>query len=176
MALRRLLFLIRISFLVILMVGVGLRIFAQTGIDQCECSSFEVIGDHQGTSTYHQALKLASLESYRLQFTDRILTFEDGTQFKLFSAKSLADCLCNVDLQSYPLESDVSTSVTLNFKLFPNGKIGVTSSVDPNSKQARIGAGFPSTPRQVISKAEFDTLPKSKQDIILSRPHQYKIE
>ena len=176
MDVRSLFFFVRYYFLIALWTGVSSPSYAQPETPSCDCSSFEILGELSESDAHHQALLLASLESYRYRLTDRILTFEDGTRFKLFSAKSMADCQCDLDMRSYPVQSDVDQAVTLIFKLFPNGKIGVSSTIDTNSKQARIGAGFPSNPIQVVPKSDFDRMPKSKQDIILSRPHQYKIE
>ena len=125
---------------------------------------------------HEKALSEISLEGFRLQDAERELAFDDGTTFTLVSASSLVATGAKLELESYAKKTDINAAVTLVFKLFPNGKIGITSKIDPDSKQARIGAGFPNQVRQIIQQVDFDKMSESKQAIIRSRPHQYRIE
>ena len=141
-----------------------------------QSQGFVLVTEGADLQPYSSALSEANLEPYRLQKTDRTLTFDDGVEFKLLSAERLISSGLNLSLANYPTKQDLKQEVSLIFKLGPQGQIAVRSVVDASSKQAKIGAGFPSKTRTVISKPDFEKLPEAKQNVILSRPHQFKIE
>jgi hypothetical protein len=149
---------------------------AQPGSNEDICLKFELLKGSRGSESHFQALSKTSLESYRFRSSDRVLEFEDGTRFKLFSATQLQKCNADLNLLPYAQKRGVDKSVTLIFKLLPNESILVRSVINPISKLARIGKGFPKENLVVIRQAEFNMMPESKQEIILSRPHQYLVE
>ena len=140
-------------------------------------SGFELSNDkNTSTGVYHLALSQANLESYRLRKNDRVLAFEDGTEFKLFSAEQLVALGTSIELENYPTISSLNPAVSLVFKASPEGQLAVRSEIKQNSKLARIGKGFPAHEIEIISKTDYDQMSEGKQEIIRSRPHQYRIE
>ena len=159
-----------------LYLGICSELHAQFVAFGNECPTYELLGGTERPELYDEALSSASFEIYRFRHNHRIIEFEDGTQVKLLSAAEIQKCNPNIKLEPYTTEQSVNNSRTLIFKLFPNGNIGVRSIVNPASKLAKIGNGFPRKDLIIISKADFDRLPESKQEVIMSRPHQYVVE
>ncbi len=125
---------------------------------------------------HHQSLTLANLEPYRLQKTERTLAFDDGVSFKLLSAAQLIEKGAELNLDGYPTVTSIDPRITLIFVLSEDGRLAIRSEIDSKSKLYRIGKGFPSQTPQIITKSEFEQMEESKRQIILDRPHQYKIE
>ncbi len=159
-----------------LWVGISLDARAQSEFSEPECGSFIILGAHSTADLHYKALSIASLEGYRLRNSNRIIEFEDGVTFNLLSANDLQACGQQISIDSYSLSSELDPAVKVIFKLCGNGQITARSEIDPRSKLAKIGAGFPAHERTVIQKSEFDQMIESKQAIILANPHQYKIE
>ena len=149
----------------------GINAFGQT-----RAVSFAIQPPLENADYYQSVLEKASLESFRLRDADRALNFDNGFTVKLFSASKIVDLGIDVEIDSYPEKSTLKNSVAHIFSITDDGFITVRSQIDSGSKLAKIGVGFPSKNRIVITRADFDSMPKSKQDIILSRPHQYKVE
>jgi hypothetical protein len=151
-------------------------VLAQSIPDSCNTNSIVAVAETGFSNMHSAALSKANLETYRLRDSRRVLSFEDGSSFTLLSAQEMADAGCDLQIENYVLKERVNWAVTLVFQLLPNEMIAVRSEINSNSKVAKIGKGFPSKNRTVVSKADFDNMIKSKQDVILSHPHQYKIE
>ena len=124
---------------------------------------------------YEAALSSANLEAFRFRDADRIIAFESGVEFKLHSAETLQAQGESLEASGYPYSSEINLALTLVFRLRADGRLGVTSQIDPESKLAQIGAGFPGSDKQVISQSEFDQLPEAKQAFILANPGKYLI-
>ena len=128
------------------------------------------------TVDHQKALDNANLEPYRLQKSERFLKFEDGVGFTLVSAEELAANGIEISPEFYALEESLNKEVSLIFKLGPNSQLAVRSEVNSDSKLAEIGKGFPAHEIQVIAQEDFDKMSETKQEIIRSRPHQYRVE
>ena len=151
-------------------------VLAQSVPDSCTSISFTPVSETRFSTAQLLALKKANLETYRLRDSNRVISFDDGSMFTLTSAREMANEGCNISIETYPTKNQIDPAVSLIFQLLPDGFLTVRSEISPNSKIAKIGKGFPSKERIVVRKADFDQLPESKQQIILGRPHQYKIE
>jgi len=132
----------------------------------CQDVGFQVLADTELTGRHTAALSTANLESYRLRDTSRILTFEDGIQFKLPSAKELSSQGCDIELESYPLQRQISQAVSLIFQLTPENRITLRSEIDSRFKLANLEKDFSAHPRQIISNYDLENLSKSKRKII----------
>ena len=128
------------------------------------------------TVDHQKALDNANLEPYRLQKSERFLKFEDGVEFTLTSAEQLAASRIEINPANYPTEESLNKGVSLIFKLGPSSQLAVRSEVKSDSKLAKIGKGFPAHKIQIISQEDFDKMGDRKQEIIRSRPHQYRVE
>lgn len=157
-----------VSLVVILMIS-SLDAIAQSD------SQFQLASTGQDLTSYESALEQADLEPYRFQDQVRTLRFEDGIEFSLRSAQELIAEGETLDIESYSKASDVDKAITLIFKIAPNGQLGYYTEIDPQSKLARIGKGFPSDLRRTITQLEFDQLSEGKQAYILANPDKYVI-
>lgn len=138
-------------------------------------SQFQLVSSGQDLSSYESALEQADLEPFRFQDQDRTLRFEDEVEFSLQSAQGLFANGETLDIESYSKASDVDKAITLVFRIAPNGQLGYYTEIDPQSKLARIGKGFPSDLRRTITQSEFDQLSEGKQAYILANPDKYVI-
>lgn len=153
-----------------LMMMIGFGAIAQVS------SQFEVLDSPADQQIYESALSNANLEPYRFQDVDRTLRFDNGVEFKLASSQSLLSEESYRTAESYPHSSELDPAITLIFRIAGDGQLGVTSEIDPNSKLAKIGAGFPSGLKTIFSQAEFDQLPEAKKNYILANPDKYGVK
>ena len=141
-----------------------------------QTNGYEFANNSSQTDAHQKALDNANLEPYRLQKSERVLKFEDGVEFTLTSAEQLVASSIEINPENYPTEESLNKGVSLIFKLGPNSQVAVRSEVNSDSKLAKIGKGFPAHKIQIISQEDFDKMGDRKQEIIRSRPHQYRVE